>query len=291
MQVSGDDDDRIIARIQERYGTLKDLLILDTGRHIEAKDCADAWRRVNSFMLQANLLKFYRAGNRHMVPRITISIENWGNLIPLDQLGYKPLRRKARLERNYLDHSSLDACRTYLSSRNPTKHSTHGISFGTGRKRTPPCMVGGTFYWAPGRLLPDFYLRASEVTKTLGADFHFLNRVIYGDKELSVYGAVPKWMRQFLGPVRIHLNLAFQLTQWFPLFDMISPGYPLNPFEHRYHRMCMNAVQKAYDPEYKSRWKPERRIHAYLRRRISEFRTDAEGRIISGPSFFSFPEK
>jgi len=235
-------------------------------------------------MLSSVLLSEYRVGNRHIVPRITLLIKDWKGLIPLEVFGYNPKLRMARLERNYLNESSLVTCNSFMVRRNPLKHISHGISFGTGRKKTPPCMVGGTFYWAPGRLLVDFYLRSSEVTKTLGADFHFLDSVIKR--------AVPEWMWKNLGSVRIHLNMAYCLAQWFPLFDMISPGYPLSPYEHKFHHMCMRSIRHARDVEgYESKWKPERRMHKFYRRRMHEFRADDQGRIIHGPSYFDVKKK
>ena len=284
MLSESDHADRVLTRIQERYDTQRDLLIYDEGKHIEASNCGDAWYRLNQFMLSANLLSVYRYGNRHIVPRITVSIRKWGKIIPLEAFGYNPKLRMARLERNYLNELSLKTCRTYMDNRSPSKHSTHGIVFGTGRKKTPPCIVAATFYWAPGRLLVDFNLRASEVTKTLGADFHFLNSVIQR--------AVPEWMWKNLGSVRIHLSMAYMLAQWFPLFDMIAPGYPLNPTDHKFHDMAMKSVRHARNIEgYESKWKPERRMHKFYRRKMNEFRASESGRIISGPSYFRRKKK
>lgn len=184
-----------------------------------------------------------------------------------------------RLERNYLNVDSLERCRRYMDARSPHKHSTHGIHFGTGKKKTPPCLVGAVFFWAPGRLLVDVHIRASEVTKTLGADFHFLDSVIKR--------AVPEWMWKNLTSVQIHLTMAYVLAQWFPLFDMIAPGYPLNPYDHPFHNMCMRSIRHARNVEgYESKWKPEKRMHKFYRRKMNEFKANDEGRILSGPSFF-----
>lgn len=234
-------------------------------------------------MLTGSVMEGYRLGNRHIVPKITLQIKNWGNLIPLEVFGYNPGLRMARLARNYLNVESLERCRNYMSRRRPDKHSTHGIVFGTGRKKTPPCMVGGTFYYAPGRLHVDFFLRASEVTKTLGADFHFFDNVIQQ--------AVPEWMLSGKVNVRIHLSMAYCLAQWFPLIDIIMPGYPLSPWDYKFHMMCWKSLQKARDLDYVSKWKPEKRLHGTYRKRIVKFKTDDEGRVISGPSFFPFPKK
>ena len=235
-------------------------------------------------MFSAILLTEYRHGNRHIVPRITIVIRNWRNLIPLETFGYNPKLRMARLRRNYVNTESISRCRSYMDGRVPSKHSTHGIVFGTGRKKTPPCLVSGTFYWAPGRLLVDFSLRASEVTKTLGADFHLLDEVI---KQ-----SVPEWMSSRLGSVRLHLSMAYSLAQWFPLFDMISPGFPLNPYDHKFHHMCQRSIVHARNVNgYESKWKPEKRMHRFYRRKMNEFRADQSGRIVSGPSFFPLKKK
>jgi hypothetical protein len=276
-----DPSGRLLARLQERYGEKADLLVYEHGHYILSNDTANAWRDLNSFMLTASLLSEYRLGNRHIVPNITLDIENWGNLIPLETFGYNPGLRMSRLGRNYLNVESLERCRSYMSRRRPDKHSTHGIIFGTGRKKTPPCMVGGTFYYAPGRLFVDFFLRASEVTKTLGADFHFFDNVIQQ--------AVPEFMSGSKLRVRIHLSMAYQLAQWFPLIDIIMPGYPLDPWVHKYHMMCWKSLQKARNLEYVSKWKPEKRLHGTYRKRIVKFRTDDEGRVLSGPSFFPRP--
>lgn len=279
-----------LTRVREGYEVKKDLLIYDHGKYIFAKDCADAWRKINSFMLQAGQLKLYRISNRHCVPRVTVLIEKWENLIPLSEFGYnRPILRLDRLERNYLDEESLTKCRNYMETRKYDNPATHGISFGTGRKKTPACMVGGTFTWVPGRLLTDFYLRASEVTKTLGADFHFLDRVIKGDKEREKEGAVPEWMSKYTESVRLHLNMAFMLSQFFPLFDMISPGYPIMPYEYRFHRMCWDAIQLTKDENYVSKWRAEARMHRDWRKRVKKYKTDRQGRILSGPSFFPKP--
>jgi hypothetical protein len=278
-EATGDNADRVIARFQQRYGEKKDLLVYERGKYIEAKDCADAWRQLNSFMFQGRLLDEYRLGNRHIVPNITLVIEKWGNLIPLSAFGYNPGLRMSRLIRNYQNMESLNGCRDYMESRRPSKHSTHGIVFGTGKKKTPPCMVGGTLYYAPGRLYVNFFLRASEVTKTLGADFHFLQHIIQQ--------SAPGWMNEVLAPVKIHLSMAYALAQWFPLLDMIMPGYPLNTYDNKFHRMCMSSLRKARDVNgYESKWKPEKRLHRFYRKEMPKFKTDIEGRIISGPSFF-----
>jgi len=276
--------DRIIARLRERYEAKKDLLIYEDGHYIEAKNCADAWRSLNSFMFNAKLLEGYRLGNRIMVPRISIRIKKWKNLIPIETFGYKSFRIN-RLRRNYLNEESLHKCRQYMDARKLDKPSTHGIIFGSGRKSTPPCMVAGTFYYRPGILQANFYLRASEVTKTLGADLHFLNYILET--------AVPSTMRNCLDSVVLHLDMAYALAQWFSLVDMIMPGYPLNTYEHRFHRMCMDSIGKAQDLSYESKWKPERRLHKRYRAMFKEgkFRTNEEGRIVDGPSFFPLKAK
>lgn len=233
-------------------------------------------------MFSAVLLEGYRQGNRNVVPRIRIIIKNWKNLIPLEDFGYKAHLRLPRLKRNYLNEESLAKCRKYMDARRPDKPATHGIIFGTGRKVTPPCMVGGSFFWNPGRLLPNFYLRASEVTKTLGADFHFLDYILHN--------AVPEFMHQNVGSVIINLDMAYAMAQWFPLFDMICPRYPLN-LEHRWNQMCMTALRKAQDEDYESKWKPERRLHKRYRIALPRFKTNSEGRIVSGPSYFGRKKK
>lgn len=290
MAKSGDASS-ILARVSDRYREQASLLTFEDGKYLEAEDCADAWRQVNSFLLSASQLQPYRLGNRHIVPRVRILIKKWGNLIPMEHFGYKRHIRMARLERNYLNVESLEACRSYLNGRSPGKHNTHGIVFGTGRKKTPPCIVSGTFYWNPGRLFTSFNLRASEVTKTLGADLHFFHRVIYGDEELGVDGAVPPWMAENLSSVIINLDMAYNLAQWFPLFDLICPGYPLNHYEHKFHAMCMRSIRLAHDDSYISKWKPERRLLAHVRRELPKYKTDNEGRVIRGPSFFPGPKK
>lgn len=244
-----------------------------------------AWRDLNQFMFNAALLDGYRLGNRHVVPRLTLEIQRWKRLIPLEAFGYRPTWRLNRLKRNYLNEESLVKCRAYMDKRSPNKPSTHGIVFGTGRKSTPPCMVAGSFFWNPGRLQCNFYLRASEVTKTLGADFHFLNYIIRN--------AVPPWMLAPGPPsVHLHLAMAYSLSQFFPVFDMICPGYPLNE-EHKFHRDCLKAIRKAQDEDTESKWKPERRMQKRYRVlfREGKFKTDRQGRIIHGPSFFPIKKK
>lgn len=276
------DADSVLTRFQERSGAQRDLLIYEEGKFIEAPDCAHAWSNINQFMFNATLLEGYRLGNRHVVPRVRVAIANWGNLIPLEDFGYRPNLRMNRLKRNYLNEESLNKIRAYMDARSPAKPATHGIIFGTGRKATPPCMVAGTFFWNPGRLLVNFYIRASEVTKTLGADFHFLDYIIRN--------AVPSYMHENLGPVVINLEMAYAMAQWFPLFDMIRPGYPLNT-EHRFHQMCFTAIRKAQDYDYHSKWKPEKRLHTRYRIAFPKFRTNSEGRIVSGPSYFGRKKK
>lgn len=236
-------------------------------------------------MFNAALLDGYRLGNRHVVPRITLQIHRWRRLIPLEAFGYRPEWRMNRLKRNYLNVESLEKCRAYMDKRSPRKPSTHGIVFGTGRKSTPPCMVAGTFFWNPGRLQCNFYIRASEVTKTLGADFHFFDYIISN--------AVPSWMLGNVYPsVHIHLEMAYSLSQFFPVFDMISPGYPLNT-DHKFHRDCLRAIERAQDEDTESKWKPERRMQKRYRILFKQgkFKTNYEGRIISGPSFFPRKKK
>ena len=284
-------DEKTLARLVEKYKVEKDFLMLDNGYQIDSEDCAYAWNRVNQFLYQATPTRLYRIGNRNIVPRIDLLIRKWSNLIPMEEFGYKADLRLRRLQRNYLNLESLLECRHHMDRRNPRHHSTHGISFGTGKKKTPACMVGGTFHWAPGRLLVDFYFRASEVTKTLGADFHFLDKVIFGDEATGIQGAVPQWMSENLASVRIHLDMAFVLAQWFPLFDMIAPGFPLNT-EHRFHQMCLDSINLARDVDgYQSKWRAERRIHIHYRKRLSEFKANSEGRIRKGPSFFPIKKK
>jgi hypothetical protein len=218
-----------------------------------------------------------------MVPRVNIVIKEWKNLIPLETLGYKHFRIN-RLKRNYLNEESLAQCRTYLDKRKLDSPSTHGIIFGTGRKATPPCLVSGNFFYRPGILLADFTLRASEVTKTLGADIHFLDYILEH--------AIPPAMRECLGSVTLHLGMAYSLAQWFPLLDMLMPGYPINT-EHRFHRMCMDAMRKVHDVSKESKWKPERRMQRRYRAMFKEgkYNTDYEGRIVDGPSYFPLKKK
>lgn len=229
-------------------------------------------------MFNASLLEGYRLGNRHMVPRVRLEIKRWRKLIPLEAFGYKHFRI-GRLKRNYLNEESLLKIRTYMDARSPTKPSTHGIIFGSGKKVTPVCMVAGTFFYRPGILLVNFYLRASEVTKTFGADLHFLDSIIHS--------AVPDWMYKQLGSVVINLDMAYSLAQWFCLFDMICPGYPLNT-DYRFHKMCMDSIRKAHNRDYESKWKPERRMLRRYRALYDEkgFKKNLEGRIVDGPSFF-----
>jgi hypothetical protein len=253
---------------------------------IQANDPAGAWLQLNKTMLNAGALQPVRLGNRHMVPNVTLEIKDWNGefsrIVPLNELGYNPRLRMGRLERNYLNVESLQKCRAYMDGRRPDRHSTHGLAFGTGRKKTPPCMVGAMFYFSPTQLYVNVFIRASEVTKTLGADFHFLNSVFQR--------AVPDWMYAKLGLVRIHLGLAYNLAQWFPLFDMIAPGFKLEPEKYRFHDMCMQSIRKARDVHgYESKWKPERRMHLRYRERIPQFLADKQGRIVQGPSFFPCP--
>jgi hypothetical protein len=273
-----DDAVRQLARFQEGYAAKRDLLVYEEGHLIEAKNCADAWRCLNSFMFDARALKHYRLGNRHMVPRVTVQIKEWKKLIPLTTFGYKHFRIN-RLKRNYLNEESLAQCRAYMDKRKLDGPSTHGIIFGTGRKATPPCLVSGHFFYRPGILLASFTTRASEVTKTLGADLHFLEYVLDN--------AVPPAMRQCLGSVTLHLGMAYSLAQWFPLLDMIMPGFPINQ-EHRFHQMCMDSVRKMHDPNVESKWKPERRMQRRYRAMFKEgkYRKNLEGRIVDGPSYF-----
>jgi hypothetical protein len=172
-----------------------------------------------------------------------------------------------------------------MDKRKLDSPATHGIIFGSGRKATPPCMVAGTFYYRPGSLLANFTLRASETTKTLGADFHFLDYILES--------AVPPGMRECLDSVVLHLDMAYCLAQWFPLLDMIMPGYPLNPYDHKFHKMCMDSIRKAQNYDYESKWKPERRMQKRYKAMFKEggYRTNSEGRIIHGPSFFPLKAK
>lgn len=284
--MSGDISDRVLTRVRERYETQKDLLIYDSGHTIEAKDCADAWTRINQFGLQAHQLKLYRDSNRHVIPRISVTIQNWGNLIPMEQFGYRRTLRLNRLERNYCNLESLGTCRRFFETKSPNKTSTHGLIFGTGKKKTPPCLVGATFVYLPGRLLPSFYLRASELIKTLGADLHFFDRILRGDASRGLSGAVPEWMANSMGPVTIHLDMGYSLAQFFPLFEIIQPGYPLNP-EHRFHNLCLKALHKAFFTEEESKWRPERRMQRNVRKVISKYKTNSEGRVVYGPGFFA----
>ena len=70
--------DGVLARIQTRYGEKANLLVYENGHLIEAEDTADAWRTLNSFMLTGSVMEGYRLGNRHIVPKITLQIKNWG---------------------------------------------------------------------------------------------------------------------------------------------------------------------------------------------------------------------
>jgi hypothetical protein len=124
------------------------------------------------------------------------------------------------------------------------------------------------------------FIRASEVTKTFGADMALIDEVI---RE-----ALPGWMASCITSVRFNLTMCYVLAQWFPLIDVIMPGVILNP-EYRLHDMCLKSLRLARSVKtYESKWKPEKRLHRHYRRVIGEFETDKQGRVVSGPSYFPF---
>lgn len=220
-------------------------------------------------------------GNRCIIPRITLLPRSYRNLLPMEAVGYKKEARLARLSRNYLNEESVSAARRYFQGRRPDRVSTTGVSFITGRKRTQPCLQGMTINYFPGFTNIDVLLRASEVTITLCADFHFIGKVI----RLSL----APWMKEFPINVRIHLTMGYIHGQFFPILEQVLPGIVLDP-KYQLHSSCIKSLKLANDEKYISKWRTERRQHKIYRGRIEEYEQNDEGRIVSGPSFFDFQE-
>jgi len=277
-----DHANRELSRVRERSKQTRYLLKTRRDFELEGDDIGQAWRMINDiFYGSAPRLEgwdHYRMGNRFCVPRMSLVIRKWKNKPPMELVGYRSQLRMNRLKRNYWNEESISKCRAYMDQRPPKKHSSHGIYFGTGKKKTPPCLVGGYFNYFPGFLNVDFFIRSSEITKTLLADLHFFSEVMME--------AVPPWMRKTRHSVRIQIGMAFNMAQWFPLWDMIAPGLPMNPEKYRFHKMCMRSLKLAQNMDYLSKWRPERRILNTVRKEYDKYETDDQGRIVAGPSYF-----
>lgn len=275
-----DHDLRKLARLRDRFEEKANLLSTTHGVVIGGKNGADCWRSTQLFFMSPEN-GIYRVGNRCIIPRVTLIPKRWGGFLPIEMVGYKREARLARLSKNYLNEESVAAARRYFMGRRPDRVSTTGVSFVTGRKRTQPCLQGMTINYFPGFTNIDVLLRASEVTITLCADFHFINLVIRR--------SLAEWMKEFPVNVRIHLTMGYIHGQFFPILEQVLPGLKLD-LKYQLHMSALKSLKLANDDEYISKWRTEKRQHGIYRRRLDDYEQDDEGRIISGPSFFDFEE-